>query len=977
DVRILEHRGTISPVDSLLAGDAHYAVTGADIAIHRALGKPVIALAAIFQHSPYAFLVKADSGIERIEDLAGKRIMLGDGIQDAALHAALRRVGIDRGDYTHQPTTFDVGSLLRDETDAFNAYTTDQGHTMSMAGQTPRYLLPAHYGVDFYGDILATTEQEAKEHPERLRSFRTASLRGWSYALDHPDELIDLILEKYNTQDLSREHLEYEMRSSRELIQPLLVRIGYMNPDRWRHIQEIFIELGIIGTDSRIDGLVYEEGDQQSRWIRWLEAHWFRLAFSAIIFFIVLALLLLVQMRRVIRRQTASLLESRERLGTLIDAEPACVKTLDRQGRLVSMNAAGLAMIDAESLDQVRGAEISELVDKPYRNAFLALSEKVFTGESGVLLFRATSLKGRKLWMETHVVPILDADGGVAQLLALTQDVTARVQREETLQTLIENMSGLTGQAYFDKVTTDLCHWFDADGALLGEIIPGNRVRAFSMELDGNRVSTYAYALEATPSEQIVACGPRIYPRNVTDHFPRDRGLRKLDIRGYAGSPIFDPEGEVIGIVGILSRRPIEIKANWDDMLRIVAAKTGAELRRIQYEEERERLQRELAQAHKMDALGQLTGGIAHDFNNILGVILGFTGLANARSKEAGLENISSYLDKVMRAGERASELVTQMLTFGRSSGIQPRPVLFRPLIEEDMKLLRASLPASIEILTRIEDDLPMVQMDPTQLHQLLLNLCINARDAMQGAGTITIGLRWARGLHDECRSCHKHIRGDRLELSVTDTGCGIEPQVLEKIFNPFFTTKEVGKGSGMGLAVVNSILLRHAGCVLVDTQPGMGTTFRTLFPPAETDARTTSEPSLAGDETPAPVQGGRVLVVDDEPDLAAYIGDLLELNGYRVATAINAQEALRCLGPEARDFDLLITDQTMPGMTGVELIHRARQLKPGLPAILCTGFSETMDEKTAERMDVQYLQKPVAARDLLLAVSRQLQQAA
>ena len=434
DVEIREHEQKRSPLQVLLEGDAQYAVTGSDILIYRALGDPVVALAAIYQHSAYAFLVRADSGIERIEDLAGRRVMLGTGSQDAALHAALRRAGLLPHQYTKLPSSFDAGSLLRRETDAFNAYITDQGYLLESAGVQPRYLVPKQYDVDFYGDILVTTDAEIRDHPERVRKFRNATLKGWSYALAHPEELIDLILNKFNSQNMTRGHLQYEANASRELIQPLLVQIGHMNPERWRHIQKIFTELEFLETGSDIDGLIYQEHQVTPQWLRWIGDNWLSLAIGLATIFILLLMFLLFEMKRIIHRRTTELAESEKNLRTLIDTEPACVKTLDKNGHLLSMNAAGLSMIEADSFNQVENAEVVDLIDESFRQAFRRLTLNVFKGNSGTLTFSITGLKGKKSWLETHAVPLYDNLGEVTRLLGVTQDVTERLRMEQQIQ---------------------------------------------------------------------------------------------------------------------------------------------------------------------------------------------------------------------------------------------------------------------------------------------------------------------------------------------------------------------------------------------------------------------------------------------------------------------------------------------------------------------------------------------------------------
>jgi len=250
-------------------------------------------------------------------------------------------------------------------------------------------------------------------------------------------------------------------------------------------------------------------------------------------------------------------------------------------------------------------------------------------------------------------------------------------------------------------------------------------------------------------------------------------------------------------------------------------------------ESEKERLQRELSQSQKMDALGQLTGGIAHDFNNMLGIIVGYTDLALSQCESKNEPKLTDYLKNIQQSSERARKLVSQMMVFSRSDHIESKPLQLAPLIEEDIKMLRATIPSSIEFDISYQDNLPDVVMEPVSLQQLLINICFNAKDEMNGTGKISISLGWKQEVNDECSVCHKQIHGEWIELTITDTGRGIKQDIINHIFEPFFTTKTVGKGSGMGMAMVGSIVKTFNGHIIVRTELGKGTSFHLLFPPA------------------------------------------------------------------------------------------------------------------------------------------------
>ncbi len=388
----------------------------------------------------------------------------------------------------------------------------------------------------------------------------------------------------------------------------------------------------------------------------------------------------------------------------------------------------------------------------------------------------------------------------------------------------------------------------------------------------------------------------------------------------------------------------------------------------LQAETERKRLRRELQQAQKMESLGQLTGGIAHDFNNILGVIMGFSELARDHYVSEGEAKLISYLDRVLEASGRARDLVAQMMAFTRGNANDDKPLRLGPLVKENLRMMGSMLPSSIQINAEMEENLPSVLMDSGQFNQLLMNLCINARDAMQGRGKLTVRLGWGNGAEMECATCHKQLDGSWVELSVTDTGSGISTDILDRIFDPFFTTKDVGKGTGMGLAVIHGIVRNHGGHILVETEPGKSTTFRLLFPPLVEETAETPE------ALPFPVdlsrgQGEEILVVDDEPDLGNFIGDLLHHYGYKATVMSDSREALALFRKKPDTFVLAITDQTMPGITGAMLVKGLREVRGDLPVILNTGFSEEIDAIAAAKMGVRYLEKPVRAESLIRAV--------
>jgi PAS domain S-box-containing protein len=379
---------------------------------------------------------------------------------------------------------------------------------------------------------------------------------------------------------------------------------------------------------------------------------------------------------------------------------------------------------------------------------------------------------------------------------------------------------------------------------------------------------------------------------------------------------------------------------------------------------ERKQLERQLRQAQRMEALGTLAGGIAHDFNNILAAILGYTELA-LYDLPPGTHTWHN-LQEVLTAGRRAKDLVQQILTFSRQTEQERKPVPFNSIVKEVLRLLRASLPSTIEIRQDISPEVITVLADPTQIHQVLMNLCANAEYAMRDTGGI-LDVRLASVIVDATvvEAPPTLPPGPYARLTIRDTGGGMPPEVLERIFEPFFTTKGVREGTGMGLAVVHGIITSHEGAIMVTSTPGQGTTFEVYLP------RTSGRPGeSAMRESTVPHGTECILFVDDEVSLAHLGQEVLERLGYTVVVRTSSLEALEAFRAMPNRFDLVITDQTMPHMTGEQLARELRRLRADIPIILCTGFSHTMVAEKAQALNINaFLMKPLVTRDLGMAI--------
>ncbi|MEW5722662.1 MAG: PAS domain S-box protein, partial [Thermodesulfobacteriota bacterium] len=380
-------------------------------------------------------------------------------------------------------------------------------------------------------------------------------------------------------------------------------------------------------------------------------------------------------------------------------------------------------------------------------------------------------------------------------------------------------------------------------------------------------------------------------------------------------------------------------------------------------------LEKQLRQAQKMEAIGTLAGGIAHDFNNILQSIMLNVEIALTNPGDAG--QVRGGLAQALEGCRRAKDLVKQILTFSRQREEERKPIKAGVIVKEGLKLLRSSLPTTIEIRQSLNTTSDTILADPTQVHQILMNLCTNAAYAMrEGGGVLDVRLEPA-DLGPEAVAGRPDLKpGPYIRLSVGDTGVGMSRPILERIFDPFFTTKPRGEGTGMGLAVVHGLVRSHEGSIKVESAPGQGAHFEILLPRVQLTAAPEAveyEPPPRGDE--------RILLVDDEETIVDSLGRILTRLGYEVAGATSSREALHLFEADPQRFDLVITDMTMPEITGDRLAGRLLELRPDLPVILCTGFSEKMSPEKARSLGIrEFVMKPVVAREMARTIRRILE---
>ncbi|MFC1779849.1 ATP-binding protein, partial [Thermodesulfobacteriota bacterium] len=383
---------------------------------------------------------------------------------------------------------------------------------------------------------------------------------------------------------------------------------------------------------------------------------------------------------------------------------------------------------------------------------------------------------------------------------------------------------------------------------------------------------------------------------------------------------------------------------------------------------EQRSLEKQLRQSQRIEAVGTLAGGIAHDFNNILTAVIGYTEFAMA-DLPVGSQN-QFPLSEVLKAAHRAKELVQKILMFGQQTEQERSPTLINPIIKEALELLRATIPKTIKVCLEINEETGPVLADPTQIHQVIMNLGTNACHAMQeNGGTLKVTLDNLHVDAELAASSPELHEGAYVRFTISDTGHGMGQATLERIFEPYFTTKKFGEGSGLGLSVVHGIIIGHGGAITVEATPGQGTMFTVYLPRLFNEV----VQEVAAQE-PLPRGKERILFVDDEEALVRLGQKLLESLGYEVTIATSGEDAMELFRSDPQAFDLIFTDQTMPIITGMQLSEQILKVRPDIPIILCTGFSATTSDETSKAVGIKtFIMKPLTKQALALTVRKVL----
>jgi len=586
----------------------------------------------------------------------------------------------------------------------------------------------------------------------------------------------------------------------------------------------------------------------------------------------------------------------------------------------------------------------------------------VYNGcESGRSEHQRTDASGKKNYIDHIATPIKNKDGNLIGCLVVIIDITDRKlvekelkKRRNTLEKIIsKRINDLkNGEEKYRRLykeskkaeavycslinsSADAIVIYDLEGRV--QVVSAAFTKLFGWSLDELKGKRIDYVPEAELEKSTAHINNAILRGISCNGFESKRYKkdgRLVDV-SISASAYKDYEGKLSGLLVIL--RDIS---------------------------EQKRLEAQLRHSQKMEAIGTLASGIAHDFNNILSIILGNSELALYGLPKS--KTSYSFLEEIRIASLRAKDLVKQLLSFSRKSEEKHYPINIVPIIIESLKLLRSSVSANIEFRQKISKKLPAIIAEPTQIHQILINLCTNAAHAMEKKGGYLDVTLEKKEIFQEDRELYPGLKaGNYLKLSISDNGHGIAPGHLERIFEPYFTTKDIGKGSGMGLAVVHGIVKNHKGVIKVSSILDHGTTIDIFFPAIEKPEKIESKI-----KNNYPTGNESILIVDDDALILKMEEKMLTCLGYRVETFTNPIIALEefFLAPER--FDLVIADMAMPKMTGDKFIRELLKIKPDLPTILCTGYSEWMDENKALEMGIKaFLIKPIDMQKMATAV--------
>ena len=938
EVEINECNPNLLPVDAVLSGEEDFGTANSDIILLYMQGKPVVVLATIMQHSPWCLLVRADSGIAVPEDLINKTVSTEMSYRDAEFQAMFKYEKISVEKINIILSEPGAKNLINGTVDARASYISDEPYKLQSRGYEPRVIRPVNYGIDFYGDTLFTSESQIREHPQRVAAFHRASLRGWQYAMDHPEEIVDYIFSTYYADTdpaqakvfLSREHLLFEATvMAEDLIHPEIIEIGHMNPHRWQRIADTYVAVGMAEPAETLNGFIYDPDPKPNYyWLYWtlgvIAALFLMIGVYATVLFIFNKRLhrdikssvsenkLLVHEVAERKKAEGALQNSNSLLSSVIESpDNVIIFVLDTSYNYLNFNTAHVKeMKKVYDADIEIGQHILAYI--PHEDDRLKAEgnfKRVLKGERFVEIEKYGQSNNR-FWYELIFNPIYNDLHYVTGFTVFVTDITDRKRTEDALQESKQLLSNIFESMQEGVLVLNSNFEYTYYNRTLEEISHTQREEVLG------KIPWEKYPFLKGKIEEAIK-------KAMRGEVSREQELKYTLSNGEEGwttesyFPLRDSKEKIVGVVGVVA-----------DIT------------------ERKKMEEALLKSEKLKSLGTITAGISHEFNNLLSIISGNVQLLERTYK--GHEGMTEALRTIKKAAFDGAKISGNMLKFTGTNkdcaGFVSSDI--RDLIIQSIDFTKPRWQneaqangINYKMDTEGMKSVPLILCSPTELREVFVNITINAFNAMPEGGSISFNT-WSKE--------------DTIFISISDTGIGMTDETKKKIFDPFFTTRRP-IGTGLGMSITYGIISRHGGEVEVESTVGNGSTF-TLQLPTATEAAIPVETPEAILEIK--IKDLRILAVDDQDSICKMLEVFFSGEGHKATAVNNGAEAIKLI--KSHEYDIVLCDLAMPDVSGYDVIEVLNGLE-NIPKIgIITGWGEKLKPIDGEDIKFDFiLRKP------------------